>query len=226
MMNTSTLNQIKPEQNNVFAGLNFLEVDEKSKIPKYMQIVDIILSDIENGIFNIGEQIPSINETSCEFYMARDTVEKAYKILKEKGIITAVKGKGYFVSSTADICNKRILLLLNHFESENKTIYNAFYENLPEGTEIDLYVYNGQPELLEKCIIKSLGAYDYFIILPVLDTHTKDLDNAIKKIPGNKLISIRHELSSAQHAISALVQDDCKNIEEAMNSISELVLHK
>ena len=44
---------------------------------KIEQVMDIIKSDIEHGIFKKGERIPSINETSEEFYLSRDTVEKA-----------------------------------------------------------------------------------------------------------------------------------------------------
>ena len=78
----------------------FLTIDEGSKIPKYQQVVDTIVSDIELGIVKVGDKIPSINETSEEYYLSRDTVEKAYKILRKRGIITAVRGKGFYVSST------------------------------------------------------------------------------------------------------------------------------
>ena len=69
----------------------FLTIDEGSKIPKYQQVVDTIVSDIELGIVKVGDKIPSINETSEEYYLSRDTVEKAYKILRKRGIITAVR---------------------------------------------------------------------------------------------------------------------------------------
>jgi len=37
---------------------------------------------------------------SEEFYLSRDTVEKAYKILKERKIITSVIGAGHYISRT------------------------------------------------------------------------------------------------------------------------------
>ena len=102
--------------------LNFLEIDKDSKIPKYKQLVDTILSDIENGIFRIGDRIPSINETSEEFYLSRDTVEKAYRILRERGIISSVRGKGFYVASTGVLSSKRILLVFNKLSDHKKAI--------------------------------------------------------------------------------------------------------
>ena len=45
-------------------------------------------------------KMPSINMLSEEFYLSRDTVEKAYKILKERKIITSVIGVGHYISRT------------------------------------------------------------------------------------------------------------------------------
>ena len=48
----------------------------------------------------MDDKMPSINMLSEEFYLSRDTVEKAYKILKERKIITSVRGKGFYISRT------------------------------------------------------------------------------------------------------------------------------
>ena len=53
-----------------------LRINHDSEIPKYKQVVNLILSDIEAGIFKKGQRIPSINETSEELFLSRDTVEK------------------------------------------------------------------------------------------------------------------------------------------------------
>ncbi|MFP4060909.1 MAG: GntR family transcriptional regulator [Bacteroidota bacterium] len=75
-------------------------INDKSSTPKYMQVLQLIISDIESGIYRQGEKIPSINETSEEYLIAKDTVEKAYRELRTRGIIKPVKGKGYFVENT------------------------------------------------------------------------------------------------------------------------------
>ncbi|MBD0260953.1 MAG: winged helix-turn-helix transcriptional regulator, partial [Cytophagales bacterium] len=73
-----------------------LYIDEESKVPKYRQIIDSILKDVDKGILLRGQRIPSINELSDEYYLARDTVEKAYNVLRQRGIIESVRGKGYY----------------------------------------------------------------------------------------------------------------------------------
>jgi len=75
-----------------------IRVDSESRIPKYRQIVNSIVEDIERGVLTIGQRVPSINDISEEYYLSRDTVEKAYNVLKEKEIIVSVKGKGYYVA--------------------------------------------------------------------------------------------------------------------------------
>ncbi len=174
---------------------DFLEIDECSKIPKYQQLVDTLIADIEIGVVQIGEKIPSINETSEEFYLSRDTVVKAYKTLRNRGILTAVKGKGFYVSSTAKNNGKRVLLLLNKLSDHKKTIYNSFINNLPCGATVDLQIHNCDPAVLEKIIIENIGKYDHYVIMPHLNEETATVKAAINKIPKDKLIFVNKDLS-------------------------------
>ncbi len=83
------------KENDILRGI---DVDHKSRIPKYHQIVNSIIRNIEIGKLSVGDRLPSINEFSEEYYLSRDTVEKAYNLLKEKLIISSVKGKGYYIT--------------------------------------------------------------------------------------------------------------------------------
>lgn len=44
--------------------------------------------------------LPSINDLSYELEIARETAEKAYRYLKQLGVIGSVPGKGYFIAQT------------------------------------------------------------------------------------------------------------------------------
>lgn len=173
---------------------DFVEIDEDSKIPKYQQLVDTIIADIELGIVRIGDRIPSINETSEEFYLSRDTVVKAYEILRNRGIITAVKGKGFYVSSTGKNKGKRILLLFNKLSDHKKTIFNSLVNNLPEDSVVDLQVHHCDSSVLEKIIIENLGKYDHYVIMPHLKEETASVKAAINKIPKDKLVLVNKDL--------------------------------
>src|SRR5687768_6313283 len=107
-------------------------IDDSSTIPKYLQVVNAIISDIEEGILKHGERIPSINETSEMYYLSRDTVEKAYKELRERGIINSVRGKGNYICQKFSVNKIRVLLLFNKLSAYKKTIYYALLRTLGE----------------------------------------------------------------------------------------------
>ena len=64
-----------------------LSINEKDKTPKYKQIVNAIVNDIERGYYKKNDQLMSITELSIEHLLSRDTVEKAYRELKRLGFI-------------------------------------------------------------------------------------------------------------------------------------------
>ena len=66
-------------------GVSFsMSLSENSRIPKYKQIVDSIIHSIATDKLQMDQKLPSINMLSEEFYLSRDTVEKAYNILKNR----------------------------------------------------------------------------------------------------------------------------------------------
>ena len=75
-------------------AVKLLNISVENKVPIYMQIVESISEAVRRGNYRKGERIFSINELSNEYFLSRDTVQKAYHILYEKGVIVPVKGKG------------------------------------------------------------------------------------------------------------------------------------
>lgn len=198
----------------MFSG--FLEIDEKSKIPKYQQVVDTIISDIEIGLVKIGDKIPSINETSEEYYLSRDTVEKAYRILTKRGIITAVRGKGFYVLSAGGNQEKRILLVMNKLSDHKKTIYNSFVGKIGPGYSVDLQVHNCDSRLLEKIIVENLGRYDYYVIMPHLNEETESMRTVINKIPKDRLILLNKDISGIDGNYGCVFEDFELDIHQAL----------
>jgi DNA-binding transcriptional regulator YhcF (GntR family) len=194
----------------------FLQIDANSKIPKYQQVVDTIISDIEIGIVKVGEKIPSINETSEEYYLSRDTVEKAYKILRRRGIITAVRGKGFYVSSTKRGDNKRVLLVFNKLSDHKKTIYNSFVKNLGENATVDLQIHQSDAKTLEKIIVESLGKYDHYVIMPHLNEETESVRTVINKIPKDRLILLNKDFPGIEGEYGCVFEDFELDIHQAL----------
>jgi len=85
-----------------------IKYDEKGS--KVLQIASAIARDIEKGILAKDTKLPSINVFSKRYNVARDTIEKAYKELKNNGYIISVASRGYFVSGRKDSKIKVLLI--------------------------------------------------------------------------------------------------------------------
>ncbi len=77
------------------------QIDLLSRTPVYEQITEQLRYFILTGIFNEGDQIPSVRSVSIEHSVNPRTVLKAYGDLDRQGLIQSVPGKGYFVSQDA-----------------------------------------------------------------------------------------------------------------------------
>ncbi len=74
---------------------------------KYMQIMGDLKEQIEMGILQPGDMLPSENSLSNQYGVSRMSVRKGLLLLCEKGYIYSVPGKGYFVNEPR--YNKHIL---------------------------------------------------------------------------------------------------------------------
>lgn len=65
--------------------------------PKYAQVVAEIQRRIESGEYPPGSLLPSEHQLSDEFQIARPTVVRALRVLRQDGWIETQQGKGSFV---------------------------------------------------------------------------------------------------------------------------------
>lgn len=70
----------------------------KGATPLYMQIKDLIVSRISEGLWSPGELIPSEMQLAQELGVSQGTVRKAISELVEKNILTRKQGSGTFVA--------------------------------------------------------------------------------------------------------------------------------
>lgn len=195
--------------------LNNLKIDSDSEIPKYKQVVDLFVSDIEAGIFKQGQRIPSINEMSEELLLSRDTVEKAYVFMKKKGILMAVRGKGYYVNQVNVSKKLKICLIFNKLSNYKRSIYYAFVKTMGAKASVDVFIYNYNLDEFEAIVKNNLNNYDYFVILPHFRNENANFSEVIKKIPQEKVLIVDRFLDKLKD-YPVVYQEYDKDIQSAL----------
>ena len=76
-----------------------MQLKQDSDVPIYRQIADSFKEDILSGRIAQGEYLPSIRALAQKLDISVITTIKAYKILQEEGVITAVCGKVFYVNA-------------------------------------------------------------------------------------------------------------------------------
>lgn len=105
-----------------------LIIQEKQGYAKIQSLLESISGAILSGVYKVGDALPSVNELSRLSGFSRDTVVKAYKILKQQSMIELAPAKGYFVLGKIS----RIFMLLDDFSAFTEQLYRAFREKLPD----------------------------------------------------------------------------------------------
>ncbi|HEX8547279.1 MAG TPA: GntR family transcriptional regulator [Cytophagaceae bacterium] len=201
-----------------------ISIDNVSFIPKYRQIINSVIKELEEGNLEVGQQIPSINEISERYYLSRDTVEKAYTELKSRGIVSSVKGKGYYIQSTETGNNLRIFLCFNKISTYKKTVYNAFIKTIGENAKVDLFIHHNNFTLFKNHVKEHVKDYNYFVIIPPLNASNQDIARVLYKIPAGRLLLLDKEIhESPSLEYSSVYQDFRQDIYQAMHSGADLL---
>lgn len=74
-----------------------LDVDQRSGIPIYLQIVDQVRHGVEVGSLRAGERLPTVRQLAGEVSVAPNTVVKAYGELRRMGLLESRPGVGTVV---------------------------------------------------------------------------------------------------------------------------------
>jgi GntR family transcriptional regulator len=74
-----------------------LEIDFRSGIPIYLQVVERIKERIASGFLSPGTQLPTVRSLALELRVNFNTIARAYRILDEVGIISTQQGRGTYV---------------------------------------------------------------------------------------------------------------------------------
>jgi GntR family transcriptional regulator, arabinose operon transcriptional repressor len=126
---------------------------------KYVQMVKILETAIERGVFPEGSRITSENELSRKYGISRNTVREAISSLVQQGYLTRTQGKGTFVTGrrpsamTADtfaifihahghICEPETRALVRNFQRQGAMPMVFAVEDFKENVEAEKSILN------------------------------------------------------------------------------------
>ncbi|MDA3832950.1 MAG: GntR family transcriptional regulator [Spirochaetales bacterium] len=160
------------------ARLYIIEADGQTKI---QQLVHSITEAISNGSLKEGAVVPSVNQLSSQSGFSRDTVFKAYNILKKRAVIESAPAKGYFVANES----YKVFMRLDDFSAFKEQLYQSFRKNLPDTYSVDLLFHHYNEEVFNQLVQNSLGRYSMYVVMNI-DHRT--ISPALDKIDSNKLL--------------------------------------
>ncbi|WP_298878735.1 GntR family transcriptional regulator [uncultured Polaribacter sp.] len=169
-----------------------LTINHNSDIPKYQQLVNAVNNAISENLLQKGDALPSVNNICNTTKLSRDTVFKAYTILKENGIIESVPNKGYYIANET----QKVLLLLDTFKAYKEVVYHSFINNISQNTIVDLQFHHYNIDNFKTILNNSKGKYYKYIVMPF---DNKEVASTLSDIDNNKLLLIDWSVNSKNH---------------------------
>jgi GntR family transcriptional regulator len=74
-----------------------LEIDFRSGIPIYLQVVERIKERLASGQLKPGDQLPTVRALATDLRVNFNTIARAYRIMDESGIISTQQGRGTYI---------------------------------------------------------------------------------------------------------------------------------
>lgn len=75
-----------------------LQIDFRSGLPIYTQIVNQIQAQVVSGVLKPGDQLPTVRALADELGVNFNTVARAYRLLDEARIISTQQGRGTYIT--------------------------------------------------------------------------------------------------------------------------------
>jgi GntR family transcriptional regulator len=84
------------------------QINFKSGMPIYLQVVDQVKAAAASGALRPGEMLPSIRPLAEELRVNRNTIAKAYSELESLGVIETLPGRGCFLKENHSGLRKEV----------------------------------------------------------------------------------------------------------------------
>jgi GntR family transcriptional regulator len=112
-----------------------------SPVPRYVQLADLMRQRIARGTWPRAHRLPSLDELTTEFGVARVTVRQAIDLLAREGLVSPQQGRGTFVTGAPT--RERIINVVTTLDA----LARVYEDTQPRIVNIDESV--GSPPLAE-----------------------------------------------------------------------------
>lgn len=193
--------------------INELEIAESSQHPKYIQLAEEIVRQIDEGNLKVNQRLPSVNQMSKELNISRETVFKALNYLSEKGIVRSANRRGYFIQKVSVRPKLRIFMMLDKMTSFKEDLYQSFYETIGDAGEVDVFFHHHNPAVFRSLITDNLQNYTHFVVVTFMRV---DVSDVLNLIPPEKRIILDYREDSLEGEYTMVYQDFAENIFQAL----------
>lgn len=194
------------------------DIEKHPSRPKYLQLADGLLADIEIGKLKLNQPLPSVNKLSKELSISRETVFKALNYLSERGVIKSANRQGYFVINTDVKRKARIFFLLDKFTTFKEKMYLSFQKTIGEQGDVEIFFHHHKLSVFRSLIIDNLPHYTHFVVLTFLREDVKDILNLI---PANKRLIIDSYEPDLSGDYAMIYQDFSTDIYNALENAGD-----
>ena len=176
---------------------------------KQRSVIRLIEEAIEDGKYQNGDILPSVNKLGEEYGMSRLTVISAYRELQLRGIISSIPGKGYFVTSERSSLQQKIFLLFDELNNFKEDLYNSFLESMGNNAFIDIYFHHFNKDHFKHLVLESIGKYTAYVVMPV---SFQGIADTLAKLPENRLYLLDQNNPGLPNDLPIVYQDFEKDI--------------
>jgi len=188
-------------------------VDQSADQPKYQQLIESVLTNIELGTLELGQQLPSISEWASTQGVAKVTVAKAYEDLRQRGVVRSQHGKGFYVASTNVRSTLNVLVIFDTLNAYKETLYDSLKAALPDDATLSVFFHHYNPTVFETLVRNNLGRFNAYVLMPHFES---DVSEVVALIPADKLLLIDQILPTLSGEYTAVYQDFEQDIYQAL----------
>jgi GntR family transcriptional regulator len=132
------------------------QIDQKSGIPIYIQIMDQIKHLIATGVLQPGQQLPTIRELAVNLTINLHTVAHAYAELEREGFLTIQRGRGTFITD-------------GHHEEELEKLRAQKLQTLVENLFVEVLSLGYEPDEIEQALVGQIEQWRGMVQQPAAD---------------------------------------------------------